>query len=42
MTQQKIKHKPPKFSVGEEIANAVTHGVGALLSVVALVLLVQL
>jgi hemolysin III len=25
-------HQPPKFSVGEEIANSVTHGVGALLS----------
>jgi len=39
MTQQKIKHMPPKFSVGEEIANAVTHGVGALLSVAGLTLL---
>jgi hemolysin III len=25
------KHQPPKFSVGEEIANSITHGVGALL-----------
>lgn len=30
----------PKFTLGEEIANAVTHGVGAALSVAGLVLLV--
>ena len=31
---------PPKFTVGEEIANSVTHGVGALLSVAGMVLLI--
>lgn len=35
------KIRPPKFySLGEEIANAVTHGVGALLAVTALVLMI--
>ncbi|PAM93521.1 hemolysin D, partial [Flavobacterium sp. IR1] len=28
------------FSKGEEIANAITHGIGALLSIAALVLLI--
>lgn len=32
--------KPKSFSTGEEIANAVTHGVGALMAIAALVLLV--
>ena len=35
-----IKKHPKGYSVGEEIANSVTHGVGALLSVVALTMLV--
>lgn len=39
MKLQKERHMPPKFSVGEEIANAVTHGIGALLSIAGLVLL---
>ncbi|MBC8424317.1 hemolysin D, partial [bacterium] len=30
----------PRFSVGEEIAHSITHGIGALLSVAALVLLI--
>ena len=30
----------PKYSLGEEIFNAVSHGVGALLSVAAIVLLI--
>jgi hemolysin III len=30
----------PPLSLGEEIANSITHGVGALLSVIALVILV--
>lgn len=29
-----------RFSVGEEVANAITHGIGALLSIAALVLLI--
>ena len=37
----KSEHKQSHaYSLGEEIANAITHGVGALLSIVALVLLV--
>ena len=34
------KNKLPSYTVGEEIANAVTHGIGACLSVAALVLLI--
>lgn len=33
--------KPAQYTAGEEIANAVSHGVGALLSIAALVLLVM-
>lgn len=33
-------HPQPVYTLGEEIANAVTHGIGALLGVAALVLLV--
>ena len=40
MTTPKIKHMPPKMSVGEEIANSVTHGVGALLSLAGMVILI--
>lgn len=40
MTTRKIKHMPPKMSVGEEIANSVTHGVGALLSLAGMALLI--
>lgn len=37
------KHKPlPKYTVGEEIANSVTHGVGTLLSIAGLVVLIVL
>jgi len=36
---QRTKVMPPKWSVGEEIANSVTHGLGALLSVAGMVLL---
>jgi len=34
MSDQRVRHKPPKESVGEEIANSITHGVGAILSLV--------
>jgi hemolysin III len=34
------KHSAEDYSLGEEIANAITHGVGALMSIAALVLLV--
>jgi len=40
VTKKKIKHMPPKMSVGEEIANSVTHGVGALLSLAGMVILI--
>ena len=36
---QKMRNEPPRRSVLEEVGNAVTHGVGALLSVAGLVLL---
>ena len=32
------KKKSPKYTLGEEIVNAITHGVGALFGIVALVL----
>lgn len=32
------KVKGPKYTLGEEITNAITHGVGALFGIVALVL----
>lgn len=34
------KHTPPRYTLGEEIFNAITHGVGGLLSIAACVLLV--
>jgi hemolysin III len=37
---KKNKIMPPKTSVGEEIANSVTHGVGALLSIAGTVILI--
>ena len=37
MKEEKIKRR---YSIGEEIANAVTHGIGAGLSIAALVLLI--
>ena len=40
MTKKKIKIMPPKQSVGEEIANSVTHGIGALLSIAGTVILI--
>ncbi len=30
----------PKYTLGEEIFNSISHGIGALLSIVALILLV--
>ena len=32
------KKKSPKYTLGEEIVNAITHGIGALFGIVALVL----
>ena len=32
------KEKAPKYTLGEEIVNAITHGIGAIFGVVALVL----
>jgi len=40
MAKQKIKHMPPKTSLGQEIANSVTHGVGALLSLAGMAILI--
>ena len=40
MTKKKTKIMPPKQSVGEEIANSVTHGIGALLSIAGTVILI--
>lgn len=43
MSDQALPYRTPhekRYSLGEEIANGVTHGVGALLSIAALVLLV--
>jgi len=40
MTPRKEKIMPPKTSLGEEIGNSVTHGVGALLSIAGTVLLI--
>jgi len=33
------QHQPPKSSVGEEIANSITHGIGAILSLVGTAIL---
>ena len=40
MTKNKTKIMPPKQTVGEEIANSVTHGIGALLSIAGTVILI--
>lgn len=42
MSQEKPSQTKPEYSLGEEIANSVTHGVGAALSVAGLILLVVL
>lgn len=34
------RHLPPQYTLGEEIANSVTHGIGAALSVAALVVMI--
>jgi hemolysin III len=39
MTESKEKYIPP-YTIGEEIANSITHGIGTALSIAALVLLV--
>ncbi len=40
MSEPRIRrHQPPKFSLGEEIANSITHGVGALLSLLGAAML---
>jgi len=36
---QKTRYAPPKSSVGEEIANSITHGVGAVLSLLGVAVL---
>lgn len=38
--QARKKYRLPHYTIGEEIANSVTHGIGVLLSVAALVLLI--
>lgn len=35
-----VKYEGNKYSVGEEIANAITHGIGAVFSIVALILMI--
>jgi len=40
MTPRKEKIMPPKTSLGEEIGNSVTHGVGALLSIAGTIVLI--
>ena len=37
--KQKLRKEPPKRSVLEEVGNAVTHGIGALLGIAGLILL---
>jgi hemolysin III len=39
MTKQTCKPAPPKATLGEEIANSITHGIGALLSLVGMAFL---
>ena len=39
---RRMRNEPPKRSVLEEVGNAVTHGVGALLGIAGLVLLLPL
>jgi len=38
-TKRRVRIEPPKLTVGEEIANSVTHGIGALLSIAGTVIL---
>jgi len=40
MSKRRIRIEPPKQTIGEEIANSVTHGVGALLSIAGTVILI--
>jgi hemolysin III len=40
MMKSKTKIMPPKQTLGEEIANSVTHGIGALLSIAGTVILI--
>ena len=40
LTSEKSLSKTPHYSTGEEIANAVTHGVAALMSIAGLAILV--
>ncbi len=42
ISQKKSPQTEPEYSLGEEIANSVTHGIGAALSVAGLILLVVL
>lgn len=35
-----MRHMPPQYTLGEEIANSVTHGIGAALSIAALVIMI--
>ena len=37
--EAKVPHNPPKRSILEEVGNAVTHGIGALCGITALVLM---
>lgn len=37
-----IDHKTPMYTLGEEIANSITHGIGAVLSIVGLTVLIVL
>ena len=41
LTKEEIskKNEPPKLTTLEEVGNAITHGIGALLSIVAFVLM---
>lgn len=41
LAEEMRSHHLPRYTLGEEIANSVTHGIGALLSVAALVLLIM-
>lgn len=36
----KLKNEPPKLTLGEEIMNAITHGIGALFAIIAMILLI--
>lgn len=40
MSNRKIRIEPPKQTIGEEIANSVTHGVGALFSIAGTAILI--